>query len=167
MQYRIAGALVLAVAGLLASAPAAAGSIILSTGQVDPSDDGFDRATTANIAYGLEIVDAGFAEIDLELGAGRTIESGGAPGGREYDFTTVGAGLSARTAGPVYVIGRYGIARNEIDIDGGDSSDATQQSVGIGVGGSLGIVQLELMARRYAEQGDLDDITWISAHVRF
>ncbi len=75
--------------------------------------------------------------------------------------------MSARSAGPLYFIGRYGIARNEIDIDGGGDATENQQSLGLGVGGSIGIVQLELMATQYLEEGDLDDITWLTAGIRF
>lgn len=157
-----------ALAGLLVTGSAMAdGSITLSAGRVDPSADGFGSTSTANIRFANEILDIGVAEFDLELEAAKETSSGDAPNGNEYDFTSYGIGLSARTAGPLYLIGRYGIARNELDISGGDDITETQQSVGAGVGGSLGVVQLELMATRYLEEGDLEDITWITAGIRF
>ena len=52
-------------------------------------------------------------------------------------------------------------------MDGGSDATENQQSIGLGVGGSIGIIQLELMATQYADEGDLDDITWITAGIRF
>lgn len=157
-----------ALAGLLATSTAMAnGSITLSTGRVDPSADGFGSTTTAHIRFANEILDIGVAEFDLELDAAKETSAGDAPNGNEYDFTSYGVGISARTAGPLYAIGRYGIARNELDISGGDDISETQQSIGAGIGGSIGILQLELMATRYLEEGDLEDITWITAGIRF
>lgn len=157
-----------ALAGLLVTGSAMAnGSITLSTGQVDPSADGFGSTSTANIRFANEILDIGVAEFDLELDAAKETRAGDAPNGNEYDFTSYGVGISARTAGPLYAIGRYGIARNKLEVSGGDDITETQQSVGAGVGGSIGILQLELMATRYLEAGDLEDITWITAGIRF
>lgn len=159
--------LLAAIALAAGAAPASAGSITLSTGRVEPDRGGFDAATTASVRYGLEILDAGLAEFDLEFEGVTTLDSGDAPNGSEYDFTSLGVGLSARTAGPVYAIGRYGIARNEIDIDGGGDTSENQQSIGLGVGGSVGLLQVELLATQYLEEGDLDDITWLTASIRF
>lgn len=155
------------MAGLLAAGPAAAGSISLVTGRVEPDANGFGTATTAGVRLGTEIFDVGVAEFDLELEGATTLDSGDAPSGNDYDFTSLGVALSARSAGPIYFIGRYGIAHNEIDIDGGGDTSENQQSLGLGVGGSVGIVQLELMATQYFEEGDLDDITWLTAAIRF
>ncbi|MDX1610468.1 MAG: hypothetical protein R3225_10140 [Halofilum sp. (in: g-proteobacteria)] len=158
---------VVALAGLLAAGPAMAASLTLSTGRVDPDNDGYGSTTTANLRLGNEILDLGVAELDLELDIGRSVTSGDAPLAREYDFSSVGIGLSARTAGPFYLIGRYGIARNELDVDGGSSTSENQQSIGLGVGGSLGLLQFEATATRYLEEGDLKDITWLTAGIRF
>jgi len=155
------------IAGLLATTQASAASITLATGRVDPDTSGFGEATTANLRLGAEVFDIGLAEFDAELEIARDIDSGDAPGGNEYEFSSVGVALSARTAGPLYFIGRYGIARNEIDVDGGGDATENQQSIGLGVGGSIGILQLEVMATQYADEGDLDDITWITAGIRF
>lgn len=152
---------------LVTGSATADGSITLSTGRVDPSADGFGSTTTVNVRFANEILDVGAAELDLDVEAAKETSSGDAPNGNEYDFTSLGVGLSARTAGPLYLIGRYGIARNEIDVSGGDKTTENQQSIGIGAGGSLGIVQLEVMATRHLEEGDLEDITWITAGVRF
>ena len=165
-RCRLVAPLVL-ITGLLFTGPVAAGSITLATGRVEPDASGFGSATTANVRLGAEIFDVGVAEFDLELEGATSVDSGDAPGGDDYDFTSLGVNLSARSAGPVYFIGRYGIARNEIDIDGGGDATENQQSLGLGVGGSIGIVQLELMATRYLEEGDLEDITWLTAGVRF
>lgn len=165
MQALLVPAAALAV--LLATGPALAGTLTLATGRVEPDADGFGSATTANLRFGQEIFDVGVAEFDVELEAATDIDSGDAPGNDEYDFTSFGAGLSARTAGPLYAIGTAGIARNEIDVSGGGSETETQQQVGLGVGGSIGVLQLELIARRYLEEGDLEDITWLTAGIRF
>lgn len=155
------------LAGAIMAAPASAGSLTLSTGRVEPDTNGFDSATTANLRFGNEIFDVGLAEFDLEFELATDIEPGTTANGRDYGFTSVGAHLSARTAGPLYLLARYGVARNEFDIDGGGDTTETQHGVGLGVGASAGIVQIELLATQYRESGDLDDVTWISAGVRF
>ena len=156
-----------ALAGLVVLTPARAGSFTLSTGQVEPDTRGFDAATTANVRYGVEVLDLALAEIDLEVEGATDIDAGETASGREYGFDSVGAAVSARTAGPLYFIGRYGIARNRLDIDGGRDITETQQSIGVGVGASAGVAQFELMATHYPEEGALDDVTWLTLGVRF
>lgn len=153
--------------GLAAAAPAHAGSLTLSTGRVEPDNKGFDAATTAGLRYGVEVFDVGLAEFDFEVEGATDISSGETANGRDYGFDSVGAALSARTAGPLYFIGRYGIARNRVDIDGGDRFTETQQSIGIGVGASIALTQFEFMATHYPEEGSIDDVTWVTVGVRF
>lgn len=155
------------LASLAAAAPAHAGSFTLSTGQVEPDTRGFDSATTANLRYGVEVLDVGLAEFDAEIEGATDISSGETANGRDYGFDSVGAALSARTAGPLYFIGRYGIARNRLDIDGGNRSTETQQSIGVGIGASIALTQFELMATHYPEEGAIDDVTWVTVGVRF
>ncbi len=156
-----------AAATLAATAPVQAGSFTLSAGRVEPDTKGFDTATTANLRYGIEILDVGLIEFDAEVEGATDISSGETANGRDYGFDSVGAGLSARTAGPLYFIGRYGIARNRLDIDGGGSSTETQQSIGVGLGASIALTQFELMATHYPEEGAIDDVTWVTVGVRF
>lgn len=160
-------ALATGLAAALALAPARAATVSLSTGRVQPGGDGYGAATTTSLRIGGELADLGFAELDLDAEVARDTGGGDAPGGRRYSFTSLGAYLSARTAGAVYLIGRYGVARNELDIDGGPTTTATQQSVGVGAGASTGAFQLELMATRHLEAGGLADVTWVTAGVRF
>ncbi len=155
------------VTGLAAATPLHAGSFTLATGQVEPDTKGFDAATTANLRYGVEVFDIGLVEFDAEVEGATDISTGETANGRDYGFDSVGAALSARTAGPLYFIGRYGIARNRIDIDGGDRFTETQQSIGVGVGASIALTQFELMATHYPEEGAIDDVTWVTVGVRF
>lgn len=156
-----------ALIGLAAAAPVHAGSFTLSTGRVEPDTKGFDAATTANLRYGVEVFDIGLVEFDAEVEGATDISSGETGDGRDYGFDSVGAALSARTAGPLYFIGRYGIARNRLDIDRGDSFTETQQSIGVGVGASVALTQFELMATHYPDEGSIDDVTWVTIGVRF
>ncbi len=156
-----------AFTGLAATAPVQAGSFTLSTGRVEPDTKGFDAATTANLRYGVEVFDVGLVEFDAEVEGATDISSGETANGRDYGFDSVGAALSARTAGPLYFIGRYGISRNRLDIDGGDRFTETQQSIGVGVGASIALTQFELMATHYPEEGSIDDVTWLTVGVRF
>ncbi|MDZ7748194.1 MAG: hypothetical protein U5K43_04550 [Halofilum sp. (in: g-proteobacteria)] len=148
--------------GVLALGPVHAASITLSGGRVDPGD-GYDSTTTANVRVAAELLDLGVAELDAGVEAAQSTTRGDGPLASDYGFTSVGAFVGARTAGPLYLIGRYGVARNEIDLDPGPDERETQQSVGVGIGASAGILQLELMATRYLEAGDIEDVTWVTA----
>ncbi len=150
----------------LASVSAQAASLTLTTGRADIEETGYEPATIASLRIGTEVLDAGLVEIGAGVEAATDIEAGETAEGEEWNFRSLGGYLSGRTAGPVYLIGRLGLARQRVEIDG-NADTATQQSAGIGVGASTGIVRLELMATRYGSEGELDDITWFSAGISF
>jgi|GEM_PF-2619803 len=156
-------ALVLLAAPLLAHA----GSISLVGGRVDSDRKGYDPASTAGVRLGAELVDVGVAEFDGELELASDINPGTTGSGRDWGFRSVGAYVTGRTAGPVYLLGRVGVARQSIDVKGGRNVDGTQQAAGLGVGLSVGLADLELVATRYSGDDKLDDITWITAGFRF
>jgi hypothetical protein len=158
-----AAALVLCAA---VAAPAQAASLSVTTGWVDSSESGYDPATIASLRLGTRILDLGVADFDLGVEAAKDIEKGTTASDEDWGFQSLGAYLSGRTAGPVYLIGRLGVAHQEIDV-GGRTDDGTQTSVGIGAGTSIGILRLEVTANRYGSAGDLDDITWVSAGISF
>lgn len=146
--------------------PAQAASLSVTTGWADSGESGYDPATIASLRLGTEILDLGVAKFDLGVEAAKDIEKGTTASGEDWGFQSLGAYLSGRTAGPVYLIGRLGVAHQEIEV-GGRTDDGTQTSVGIGAGTSIGILRLEVTANRYGSAGDLDDITWISAGISF
>ncbi|MEX1081178.1 MAG: hypothetical protein WD382_05660 [Halofilum sp. (in: g-proteobacteria)] len=150
----------------LASISAQAASVSITTGRADLDESGYDPATVASVRVGTQILDAGLFDLDAGVEAATDIDAGETADGEEWNFRSLGGYLSGRTAGPLYLIGRLGLARQQIEIDG-DSNTATQRSAGIGVGASTGVVRLELMATRYASEDDLSDITWLSAGISF
>lgn len=154
------------ILGTAVVAPAQAASLSLTTGWVDSSESGYDPATIASLRLGTEVLDLGVASFDLGVEAATDIDKGSTASGEDWGFQSLGTYLSGRTAGPVYLIGRLGIAHQEIEV-GDRTDDGTQTSVGIGAGTSVGILRLEVTANRYGSAGDLDDITWLSAGISF
>lgn len=168
-KRNLAAALAAPIVGLsvgLAAVPAEAASVSITTGRADADASGYDPATVASIRIGTEVLDVGAAEFDVGVEAAKDIEPGETADGEDWGFQSLGAYVSGRTAGPLYLIGRLGVARQEVEI-GGDTSKATQRSAGLGVGASVGVLNLELMATQYNSQDELDDITWLSAGIRF
>ena len=154
--------LLLAVPGL-----ACAGTISLIGGRADSGRSGYDPASTVGVRLGSELADVGLASFDGELDVAGTVNPGTTKSGKDWDFRSVGAYVTARTAGPVYLLGRVGLARESISVDGGRDVNGTQHAVGLGVGVSAGVTDLELVATRYSGDSQLDDVTWITAGFRF
>ena len=120
--------------------------------KVDASN--FDPAPLVSAQISYEFLDLAVADIAVELEVGKSLSDGEFDGlGVKEDFsvTTAGLYLSARTAGPIYAIGRIGVANTELDFDFGDV-DETGIAVGAGLGFSLG-VRTEVELTRY----DTDD----------
>lgn len=155
-------ALALAAAAL----PARADTIMLTTGHVDLDEPGFEPATVASIRIADDFADAGIAELDLGIEYAQDIEPGTTATGADWSFQSLGIYLSARTDGPLYLIGRIGVAEQEVEI-GNETREATQQSVGIGIGVRIGGLQIEVIANEYNGDEALEEITWISAGIRF
>ncbi len=115
---------------------------------------GFDPAPVLSGQISYEFLDLIAADVAIELELGKSASDGeGVVGLGKEDFsvTTIGAYISARTAGPIYAIGRIGVAKTELEFESTDS-DETGLAVGAGVGFSLG-VRTEVELTRY----DVDD----------
>lgn len=167
MQHRFALlALLVAAAAMLTLTPVHAASFAVTTGRVDLDRGGHDPARTGGVRLGAEVLDVGAAEIDLELDLATDIDPGSTATGRDWHFRSAGAHVALRTAGPLYLIGRAGVARQRVETDLGDDH-ATRRGVGLGLGLSAGLLQLELLAQRYPDSGALEDITWLTAALRF
>ena len=112
----------------------------------------FDPAPMLSAQLSYEFLDVVAADFALEIEAGRTTSDGEIKNnlGQKSDFsaTTAGLYLSARTTGPVYAIGRIGVAKTKIDFDPASAQkdiDDNGIAVGAGIGFSTGIrTELEL-----------------------
>jgi hypothetical protein len=136
-------------------------------GQYEPDADGVQPARTAALrltgrAFGLYGLIA-----NIEIEAATDFREGETTTGDAFSFTSYGAYIRARTPGSLYLIGRYGFARNRLSIDGGPTSRDTQQRTGVGLGVRWGSTQIELTASRYDKTSDLPKSTWINASLRF
>lgn len=118
--------------------------------------DGLSDPTNASVMLGYELgILAGDLGIEGEIGT--SIDDGS--DGTEID--TVAAHLAFRSAGPLYLIAKAGMAW--VDISGpGFSDDETSASYGIGLGFSIGLLQLEAEFTRLH-----DDIDYLSLGIRF
>lgn len=137
--------------GLLAAGPAAADMYFgAKTGKV--MVDGASDPTNASLMLGYELgVVAGDLGIEGEIGT--SIDE--ASDGTEVD--TAGAYLAFRTAGPIYLVAKGGAAY----IDNGVDSE-TNSSYGLGLGFSVGLLQLEAEYTRLH-----DDVDYLSLGIRF
>jgi hypothetical protein len=126
---------------------------------IDPA--GYDDPTNAGVFIGKEWgVVAGDIGVQAEFTT--TIDDGSL-----YNYFPVSIDTQAiygvfRTAGPVYLIGKAGLLREDVEIEGLGSDDDTGLAAGIGVGFSLGVAQLELEYTLVEE-----DISYLSVGVRF
>lgn len=154
-----AGALLL-LAGMLLSPTgyadwyfgAKAGPMMIDVG-------GFDDPTNAGVLVGHEWgLVAGDLGIEAELT--QTIDDGRFAG-QDVQVDTRGLYAAFRTAGPVYLIGKAGLVRNEVEIGTASESD-TGTAFGAGVGFSIGVAQFELEFTRIDE-----DIDFLSLGLRF
>ena len=156
-----------AAAGLaLAAMPASAASIQAYTGWVEPDTSGFDGATVGGVRLGAELADVGFFELDGELEAATDLDEGDTATG-DWGYRSVGAFLTARSAGALYFLGRVGVTDQEIDPSDGEAVSDTREAIGLGVGASVGVAQFEVLAQRHAETDELDAVDSVTAAVRF
>lgn len=165
----IAARLTLALALGAAMLPAAARAETFTAfaARVEPDRDGFDPATVG----GLRISGPPFGFYGFKgriaLEAGTDVDEGRTPSGRAFGFTTYGAYITARTRGAFYLLGEYGIARNEIDIDGGGDTTDNQIRTSLGLGFSTGNLRIEAMVGEFDDSDELADSTWITLGFRF
>ncbi len=134
-------ALALACAAGLASAPAAqANELIIGAkvGLLDFDANGFDNTFTGGLQLGYEFLDLAVVDLAGELEITRSLSAGDAPGG-DYDYSALGAFVSARSAGPIYVIGRIGFIDGDVDYSAGDDQSDSGVALGLGFGSSVGL----------------------------
>ena len=159
----------LAAAGALAfgvaAAPVAMADMYfgVNAGPMLIDDASFDDPVNAGVVIGKEWgVVAGDIGVQAELTT--TIEDGTLvvfPYAFPVNIDTQAIYAAFRTAGPVYLIAKAGVLREEVDIGGFSESDSGL-SGGIGVGFSLGVAQLELEYTMVEE-----DVAYASLGVRF
>lgn len=112
----------------------------------------FDPAPMLSAQISYEFLDVVAADFALELEASTTASDGEVKNnlGQKADFSASTAGLyiSARTTGPIYAIGRIGVAKTKIDFDpvsGQTDIDDNGIAIGAGIGFSTGLrTELEL-----------------------
>ncbi|MBN1378632.1 MAG: hypothetical protein JXA04_05300 [Gammaproteobacteria bacterium] len=123
-----------------------------------------DPGVAAYLMVGKEMWNIGAADIAIEGEAGVTVIDGEyGPNNDDLSFSTFGAYAALRTKGPVYVIGRAGVVRSEVDAAGAPSTvddTSTDPSFGIGVGfGGMGL-KWEVLFTSYGTDGsDVDVIS--------
>lgn len=139
--------------------------------QIDLS--AYDPAAMVSAQISYEFLDLAAVDVALELEAGKTISDakvdfGPAPGDQtDAEVTTIGAYISVRTAGPVYAIGRIGVANTDVSFEDKANftdGDDTGVSAGAGVGFSLG-VRTEIELTRY--EVDKEQAYYLSLGVAF
>jgi outer membrane immunogenic protein len=145
----------------MAFAPAAMADMYfgVNAGKMMIDLDGFDDPTNAGVLIGNEW---GLVAGDLGVEAEFTTSiDDGSFWGNDVNVNTQAVYGAFRTAGPVYVIGKVGLLREEVEI-GSISETDTGMSAGVGVGFSVGLAQLELQYTVVEE-----DISYLSVGVRF
>lgn len=120
---------------------------------------GFDDPTNVGVLIGAEWgVVAGDVGIQAEL---TTTLDDGAYFGNDVTIDTQAIYGAFRTAGPVYLIAKAGVLREEVEVGPFSDTDSGLAG-GVGIGFSLGIAQLEL-EYTVVEQ----DVSYLSLGVRF
>lgn len=107
---------------------------------------------------GYEFLDLTAVDVAAEFEIGKTVGNSTLKQlGKKFDVsaTTIGGYLSARTLGPIYVIGRVGYAQTSFSGDA-PSKKVSGPVIGAGAGFSLG-VRTELELTRYALSDDKAD----------
>lgn len=162
----------LAVTALLAICNPAAAEFYFGAklGYLTPDVDSTDGTSAASVNAGYELGDFMTADAAVEAEYTQSIEGGDVdlPGGLsdDWDFSSFGLFGAVRSAGPVYVKGRAGIVRNELEVSG-VSEDATGGAIGAGVGFSLLGLEMSVDWTRYLEQDDLDSVDYFTIGARF
>lgn len=159
-ELRKMAAAALLMAGA-ASAPAAMADMYfgVNAGPMMIDAAGVDDPTNAGILIGKEW-GVGAGDIGVQAEFTTTIGEGDFYG---YDVSIDTQAIfgAFRTAGPVYLIAKAGLLREEVEI-GWASEDDTGLAAGIGVGFSVGVAQLELEYTQVEE-----DVGYLSLGVRF
>ena len=154
-----------ALAASVAVAPAAMADMYFGVNAGPMMIDGasFDDPVNAGVMIGHEWgVVAGDIGVQAEFTT--TIEEGtlvAFPYAFPVNIDTQALYAAFRTAGPVYLIAKAGVLREEVDIGGFSESDSGLAG-GVGVGFSVGVAQLELEYTVVEE-----DVAYASLGIRF
>ncbi len=161
MKRQIKLYILLALSSLVMASPAAADGWIFgaNTGTMQVDVSGVSNPTNIGFMAGYEI-GVGVGDIAFEGEITRTL-SAGSYLGADVEVETEAIYVAFRTAGPVYFKGRIGTLQEEVRI-GSVSGSETGTSMGLGVGFSLAVVQLELDITQVEE-----DVTYLSVGVVF
>lgn len=149
----------------MAVAPAAMADMYFGVNAGPMMIDGasFDDPVNAGVLIGKEWgVVAGDIGVQAEFTT--TIEDGtlvAFPYAYPVSIDTQAVYAAFRTAGPVYVIAKAGVLREEVDIGGLSESDSGLAG-GVGIGFSVGVAQLELEYTLVEE-----DVAYASLGIRF
>lgn len=119
-----------------------------------------DDPTNAGVAVGNEF-GLVLGDLGVEAEFTTTMKDGSTNGNQDIDVDTMGIYATYRSPGFLYFKARTGFTHWEANV-GNFSDDDTVTSMGLGLGFSLGIIQLEL---EYTEIDD--DIDFISLGVVF
>jgi hypothetical protein len=144
--------------GLYASS-ASAVEIGVKAGLIDYDAPDSDMGVNGSFQIGADVADLKFADIALEAEFATSLLEGEIFN-QDADFQSLGVYGSLRTAGPVYFIGRAGLANVEIN-----EEDDTDLSLGFGIGFSTVGLRWEIEYTTY-EVEDLD-INYISLGLSF
>ena len=145
---------------LTAVAPLYAGDFYIGAkvGQMVIDNIGVDDPTNIGLTLGYEF---GVVAADVGIeGEYTKSASSGSFAGNDVDVETIGIYLAGRTAGPLYVKGRFGYIDTDVEGRSGISDSGT--SYGLGFGFSVGIAQFEFEYTRINS-----DIDFFSAAVVF
>jgi hypothetical protein len=161
MKRQIKLYILLAILGLVVASPASADGWIFGANTGTMNIDDSDVSDPRNVGFmaGYE-VGIGLGDLAFEGEITRTTSDGDL-NGAAIKVETEALYVALRTAGPVYFKGRVGTLQEEIKI-GNSSGTDSGTSMSIGVGFSLGLVQLELDLTRIET-----DITYVSVGVVF
>lgn len=113
-------------------------------------------AVSGQVAY--EILDLTAVALAAELEMSKSISNGKFESKAELSTQTVGAYVSARSIGPLYAIGRLGVAKVDTEVEtpiGSSSFSDTGVSMGVGAGFSLG-ARTEIELTNYKVKGNGD-----------
>jgi hypothetical protein len=154
-------------ASLYTTTAAAEMVIGVKGGKIDYDVSGSDPGLNGSLQLAFDIFDIGIADIALEGEVSRSLTDGELPSGLsdpEVSFQSTGLYASLRTAGPIYLIARIGVAKSEIEFSNGGTADDSGTATGLGVGFSAGL-RMELELTSY-EIEDLE-INYLTAGFAF
>jgi hypothetical protein len=156
MNIRAFKMTVLMLAGL-GGVTAAADELVLG-GKVGAFNIDFEQAgqsdpfLAAAVDLGYEFLDFAGLRLGTELQFTTSLTDG-EMNLRDYSYQSVGAFMSLRTLGPVYVVGRLGYVDAHITPENAASLDDTGTTVGLGIGFNTGIRwELELDGVQYQDE---------------